>query len=125
LFEGIAFGTNHIFDTYREAGQQPRVIYAAGGGVKNRVWSQATSDISGLAQTLREKTIGASYGDAFLAALGVGDVVASDIRAWNPVEREIVADPTHAAVYRRQYNVFKELYPRTADLMKLTGEMGK
>jgi xylulokinase len=125
LFEGIACGTNHIFETYREAGQEPRAIYAAGGGIKNRVWSQATSDISGLAQTLREKTIGASYGDAFLAALGVGDVVASDIRAWNPVEREIVADPTHAAVYRRQYSVFKELYPRTADLMKLTGEMGK
>ena len=70
MFEGIACGTNHVFETYAEAGEEPRSIFAAGGGTRNRVWSQATSDVSGRPQIVREKTLGACYGDAFLAAMG-------------------------------------------------------
>jgi xylulokinase len=117
LFEGIACGTNHILETYAEVGQRPRRILAVGGGTRNKVWSQATSDISGFSQTICEKTIGASYGDAFLAALGVGDVRREDIRSWNPVASEINADSQTRSVYARHYRVFKELYPRTRDLM--------
>ena len=43
-----------------------------GGGTKSRVWSQATSDTCNAVQMLREKTWGASFGDAFLAALATG-----------------------------------------------------
>ena len=67
---------------------------------------------------MREKTVGASYGDAFLAALAVGDVKPDAIRVWNPVATEFTPNPANAAVYRRQYRVFRELYPRTKDLMR-------
>lgn len=122
VFEGIACGTNHVFETYAEAGAEPRAILAAGGGTRNRVWAQATSDVSGRTQIVREKTVGASYGDAFLAALAVGDVRREDIRVWNPVAYEIAADPANAEVYRRQYGAFRELYPRTKELMRTVGE---
>lgn len=118
VFEGIACGTAHIVETYREAGQVPRAVYSVGGGTRNRVWSQATSDISGHPQILRQKTFGASYGDAFLAALAVGDVRPGDIRAWNPTASEITPDPARAELYRRQFGVFKDLYPATRDLMR-------
>jgi len=116
LLEGIAYGTNHIFETYRDAGTPPARVYAVGGGTKNRVWSQATSDVSGLSQTLCGTSIGASYGDAFLAAFGVGDVKRSDIRKWNPVASEIVPEPSEA--YQRQYGVYKKIYERTKELMQ-------
>jgi xylulokinase len=118
LLEGIACGTAHILDSYRDAGQEPRGIYAVGGGTRNRVWAQATSDISGCRQIVRAKTVGASYGDAFLAALAVGDVVPEDIRRWNPVASEIMPDPARTEAYRRQYDIFRALYPQTRDLMK-------
>jgi xylulokinase len=118
LFEGIACGTRHVLDTYAEVGQEPRQIFSVGGGTRNLVWAQATSDISGRAQIVRRTTIGASYGDAFLAALAVGDVRKADIAAWNPTESEFVPDPTRAAAYDRQYAIFRELYPRTRDLMQ-------
>ena len=117
LLEGIACGTNHIIETYRDIGQMPKKLLAVGGGTKNRVWSQATSDISGMTQTVCGKTIGACYGDAFLAALAVGDVTKKDILGWNPEERRIVPERRNRAVYERQYRVFKELYRRTRDLM--------
>ena len=50
LLEGIACGTSHIIETYREIGEMPKKLLAVGGGTKNLVWSQATSDVSGMAQ---------------------------------------------------------------------------
>lgn len=117
LLEGIANGTHHVIETYAEAGQAPRTIAAVGGGTRNRVWTQATSDISGRSQVLREKTIGACYGDAFLAALAVGAVRRDTILAWNPVAGEITPQPAHAEVYARQYEIYKDLYRSTRHLM--------
>ena len=45
---------------------------------------------------------------------GVAD---GDVDAWNPLAGEIAPDPASADVYGRQFAVFKELYPRTKDLM--------
>jgi xylulokinase len=118
VFEGIACGTRHVFETYAEAGAPPKSILAAGGGTKNKVWAQATSDVSGMTQIVREKTVGASYGDAFLAALAVGDVGRNDIRKWNPVAYEIAPEASVRGVYDKQYGIFRELYPRTKDLLR-------
>jgi xylulokinase len=115
--EGIAFGTNWIFETYRQIGEAPKRLLAVGGGTRNPVWLQATSDISGLSQTVRERTLGASYGDAFLAALSVGAVKKNDIGDWNPSARRIAPQAKHRAVYERQYRIFKALYERNKDLM--------
>jgi xylulokinase len=116
LLEGIALGTNHIVETFDATGQAPRRLLAVGGGTKNRVWAQATSDVSGRPQIVREKTIGASYGDAFLAALAVGDVGLGDIEAWNPIASEIAANPSD--LYRNRYRTYRALYERTKDLMR-------
>ena len=120
--EGIAFATKHIFDTYAEAGAPPSTIVAVGGGLRNRIWTQATSDISGFRQEAREISIGASYGDAFLARLALGEVSRSAIKQWNPDAFTIEPDPRNARLYERRYAIFRELYPRTRELMV---ELGK
>jgi xylulokinase len=117
LLEGIAFGTRHIMETFAESGLKPARIEAVGGGTKNAVWLKATSDITGLAQNLRKTTVGASYGDAFLAALGVGDVKRNDILLWNAADRAVAPAPETAALYDRQYDMFRALYERNKDLM--------
>jgi xylulokinase len=115
LIEGIAYATNHIFETYAEADARPARLMAVGGGTKNHIWLEATSDISGLPQILSEKTVGASYGNAFLAALAVDDVRREDITRWNPVDSEVPAVGDKA--YDKQYSIFKRLYLQTRDLM--------
>ncbi len=116
--EGIAFATNRIFDTYAEAGVPPSRIVAVGGGLRNPIWTQATSDISGLKQEVREVSIGASYGDAFLARLAIGDVSKAAIKQWNPAASTIEPDPRNVRVYERRYATFRKLYPRIRDLME-------
>ncbi|MDH3452616.1 MAG: FGGY-family carbohydrate kinase, partial [Gammaproteobacteria bacterium] len=83
LLEGIAHGTNHVFETYREVGQAPTRVLAVGGGTKNRIWCQSTSDICSVDQIVCEKTLGASFGDAFLAAVAVGSAAIDDVADWN------------------------------------------
>lgn len=117
VLEGIAHGTRHVFETYAEAGQAPRAIYAVGGGTKNRVWSAATSDISGMDQVIREKTIGASYGDAFLAALALGGAKPADIDVWNPVASAVTPRADLRAMYDRQHAIFRGLYPATRSFL--------
>jgi xylulokinase len=119
--EGIAFATKHIFDTYAEAGAPPSEIVAVGGGLRNRIWTQATSDVSGLRQEVREISIGASYGDAFLARFAIGEASKTAIKQWNPAAFTIEPDPHNARIYEKRYATFRKLYPRIRDLMEELG----
>jgi xylulokinase len=114
MIEGIAMGTRHVTETYAEAGQVPRRLLAVGGGTRNALWLQATSDLTGLDQTVRAITVGASYGNAFLARMALGEAAKADLGSWNPVERTITAhnDP----VYERQFRLFRALYEKTGDI---------
>ena len=117
LLEGIAHGTQHIVETYAAAGLPPTHVEAVGGGTNNSVWLQATSDITGLAQNLRAKTVGASYGSAFLSAIGVGDATRTTISQWNSAERTIPPNAENTKIYQQAYRKFRTLYERNSDLM--------
>ena len=119
VLEGIAMGTAHVIDTYRDAGAAPARILAVGGGTKNEIWLQATSDFGAVPQIVSEKTVGASYGNAFLAACAVGRVSMEDITAWNPAEREVA--PVAWEAHARQYPLFRRLYEQTKDIAKALG----
>jgi len=118
IFEGIAYGTKHVFDTFKELNYVPSKLYSVGGGTKNKIWSQTTSDIIGLNQILRKTTLGASYGDAFLAAHACGDLKKDDINNWNAVDYEIEAKTNDQDIYSKGYKNFRKLYESTKDLMK-------
>ena len=67
-----------------------------------------------MAQEVCDKTIGASYGDAFLAALAVGLATEADIARWNPVASRVESQDVPA--YRKQYPLWRELYLSTRDI---------
>lgn len=114
LIEGITYGTAHVVETYRDVGVEPKRILAVGGGTKNALWLQATSDTSGLAQIVCDKTVGASYGDAFLARLAIGEAKIDDIGSWNPAAQTIVAAKVPG--YEKAYPLFRRLYEQTKDI---------
>ncbi|MCL6283922.1 FGGY-family carbohydrate kinase [Ruegeria sp. 2012CJ41-6] len=120
LIEGIAHGTRHVTDTFAELGQSPKRLLAVGGGTKNALWLQATSDITGIDQVVCKKSTGASYGDAFLAALAVGLVKRRDITVWNPPVKVIKA--RSIATYEKAYGLFRRLYEQTKDIAAELGE---
>lgn len=122
LLEGIASGTALVLETLAELDIAPGRVLAVGGGTRNQVWLQATSDIAGVAQVVPQQAMGAAFGDAFLAALAIGAVPAEAIARWNPPSR--VVEPEEAPVYARQYPLWKDLYRQTRDISHRLGAAG-
>ena len=118
MYKRQAYGVRHILDTYDDAGARPDSLTAVGGGTRNPVWLQAVSDITGRSQSVRRHSFGASYGNAFLAAVGVGDADASDIDDWNPVARDIHPNAGLSSLYDAGSGTYRQLYARTKELMR-------
>jgi len=113
-YEGIAFGIRQILERFDDAHTAKRTV-AVGGGLRSPIWAQTVSDVTGRAQLVPEQAIGASYGDALLAAIGVGLVPpATD---WAKIAREIKPDPGNHERYSELYTTWRELYPATKEQM--------
>ncbi|GAB3557983.1 FGGY-family carbohydrate kinase [Spelaeicoccus albus] len=112
--EATAFGVRHNIETMEQAGAGIERIVAAGGGTQGGIWTQIVSDVTGRPQLIREKTIGASFGAAFLAARTQADVVMDD---WNPISHVQEPEPAAVRVYDGLYDAYRRLYPATADIM--------
>lgn len=110
--EGIAFAVRHNLDVLAP-GAQPRAV-AVGGGTRTDLWAQIVSDVTGLEQELPRETIGASYGDARLAAEATNLAPAGG--AWTAPQRTIAPRPEHAPLYDDLYALYRDLYPATAPI---------
>ncbi|MEV3904626.1 FGGY-family carbohydrate kinase [Mycobacterium sp. NPDC050551] len=111
-YEGISFGIRQILERFDDAHSAARTV-AVGGGLRSPVWAQTLSDITGRPQLVPEQAIGASYGDALLAAIGVGLVPPST--DWARIATEIEPDPANRARYDDLYETWRELYPATRE----------
>lgn len=122
-YEGIGFGIKQILEKFDDAHTGTRTV-AVGGGLRSPVWAQAVSDITGRPQLVPEQAIGASYGSALMAAIGVG-LVAPETD-WTRIAYEITPDPVNGASYDELYQVWRELYPATKGLVhELDGLAGR
>ena len=72
LVEGICYGTEVIFQTFRKYGFQPQQIVASGGPLKSRLWMQIHADVSNLPITFTRVPDAPVLGSAILAAVGAG-----------------------------------------------------
>ena len=111
--EATAFGVRHNIETIESAGGQVDRIVAVGGGAQGGLWTQIVSDITGRPQQIPARTIGASYGAAYLAAGALAEV---DIAQWNPIVEVQRPRPQLRDRYDELYQLYRELYPATADI---------
>jgi xylulokinase len=109
-YEGISFGIRQILERFDDAHTGMRTV-AVGGGLRSPIWAQTLSDITGRPQLVPEQAIGASYGDALLAAIGVGLVAPTT--DWAKIAREIKPNPRNGDLYDDLYATWQELYPAT------------
>jgi len=111
LLEATAYGVRHNLEAFADAGAEPRRLVAVGGGTRGSLWTRIVSDVTGRAQELPVQTIGASYGDAWLAGRAGGLV--DEAARWNAVADVIDPDPAATEAYEALYAVYRELYPAT------------
>ncbi len=118
ILEGVSFGIRHNVDSMRAEGVVPKRILGVGGGTKNLEWMQMVSDIANIEMVIPEQQIGASYGDAFMAGVGVGKFKnLSEITKWVKSKHNIKPNADRNKKYEPLYKIYRELYTQTAPLM--------
>jgi xylulokinase len=118
ILEGVGFGIRHNLEAMRAEGVVPGRILAVGGGTKNDLWMQLVADIVDTELSVPEQSIGASYGDAFMAGVGVGlfnDL--TEITRWVRNKKTVRPGPETHRKYELNYRIFRDLYESTKPLM--------
>ena len=125
--EGTAYGVADNLAVMAEMGAEPRRIVAVGGGAQNDLWLQIVSDVSGRAQIVPERTIGASYGDAFLAGLATGIIKdrAAISDQWVKVSKTIEPNPLLKSAYAPYQEIYQSLYRSTREEMHRLATLGQ
>lgn len=113
LLEATAYGVRQILALLAVAGGEEMRLVAVGGGTKGDLWTQIVSDVTGRPQEIPAETIGASYGDAFLAAVAVGLARPSD--RWNRPVTIVVPNAANRMRYDALFRIYEDLYPATRE----------
>ena len=114
--EAIAFGIRHNLDFMAEAAPIVRCI-AVGGGTESELLLQLVSDVTGRSQMLPSQTIGASYGNAFLAAVGGRHLEMADLSKWVDYQAEMRPQVDLDGLYGERFGEYLSLYDATKDLV--------
>ncbi|HOT05640.1 MAG TPA: FGGY-family carbohydrate kinase [Atribacter sp.] len=118
ILEGVGYGIRHNLEVMEEEGVKPRRILATGGGTKNDLWMQIVSDITRVDLSIPKEQIGASYGDAFMAGVGIGLFNnLTEIDHWVQIGKIVQPDLEASRKYDFNYRLFRSLYENTKELM--------
>jgi len=122
ILEGICYGTEHIFRTFRSHEFVPTEILVAGGPTKSDLWMQMHADVSNVPISFTKITEGPVLGSAILAAAGAKVYPSVTAAAQNmvTVERTIQPDPARHEEYRFYVDRYIETYPLLRDVIHST-----
>jgi xylulokinase len=118
VLEGTAFAIAHNLSLACELGASPAEIVAVGGPVRNDLWCQIISDVTGLPLRAMEDRGGAAFGDAILAGVGAGLFIDPSTmqKAHAHVRKTFLPDSESHRRYQHLFTIYRELYPRLRDL---------
>ena len=123
ILEGVAFGVRHNLEALADLGARVERVVAVGGGAQTDTWLQIVSDVAGITQAVPAVTVGACYGDAFLAGCAAGVLRPQDITRWVKPARRIEPDRSLRAIYDPLYGAYRDLYRDTRGVVHRLGKL--
>lgn len=124
--EGVAFALRHNIEAGRDAGYDLEdTLRVVGGGARSTLWMQIMADVTGLPVSAARGGE-AAFGDAMLAAVGLGWAGASELPDWVDTadlhrtrEPEPAARARYDALYPHYLGLYRDLAERFAALARL------
>ena len=122
MMEAICYMLRWKIDSYIETtGKKPEMIRVVGGGSLSDPWMQAMADVLGVRiEVPKNPQHAGAVGGAYCALIGLG-LVSGFEQADEKICAERVFTPRkeYEALYQRQFEVYKEIFPRTRDLFDI------
>ena len=112
IMEGVGYLIRKNLDHIGELGIEPEKIISLGGGSKSDVWNQIKADITGREIVVNKSRESTSLGAAILAAVSLGWFKNIEEATKNVVKIRKIFKPGKSMVYRKQYEVFLDIYDR-------------
>jgi xylulokinase len=112
ILEGTAFALNHNVEIANRAGITINEIRSTGGGTKSALWNQIKADVLGIPVLIPETSIGAPFGDALLAGIGLGiypDINRS-LKEMIQIKARYEPDLENHKIYKELFDIYKALY---------------
>lgn len=119
IMEGVAYGTEYIFRTFREAGYEVTEIVACGGATRSRLWMQIHSDVSGIPIQIPEVQDAPLLGSAILAAVASGlyPTIQEGAQKMVRIKDRILPDPNNYETYQFYVDQYIQTYDRLTECM--------
>ena len=122
LYDSMADYNSGVHDSFVEAAEENGLEIAqfmcVGGGTKNKEWLQIIADVTGREIKTAEVTIGASYGDAMIAAVGTGHFQSyQELENYIEVDKIIKPNIKNYEKYQSLKKIYFDLYDVTKKYM--------
>lgn len=116
--ESIGYSIAQHINIFKENNLPLNRIMVTGGGSKNIQWIQIIADIINEPLYLMQETIGASYGDALMAAIGVGHFKSfEELKEIIKIEKIFYPNIENHKKYKNYIEMYNDLYFITKNLM--------
>lgn len=116
--EAVAYSIDQFIALLRQHKLPVSSLICTGGGSLNSTWMQIIADVSGCTVQKPQYSIGASYGDALISAIGSGAI--SDFQALKQIiklEKSYSPDPDTYGIYKIRKQQFQKLYQDNKEFM--------
>jgi xylulokinase len=112
ILEGVSFALLHNVEHAEKAGIEVKELRSVGGGARSALWNQIKADVLGIPIMLPSTSVGAPFGDAILAGMGIGIYtdVEESLKSMISIKTCFEPDPKHHRLYRNLYGVYRSLY---------------
>ncbi|TWT25460.1 xylulokinase [Planomicrobium sp. CPCC 101110] len=127
VLEGITFSLNESIEIFRQNGKKIDLIVSIGGGAQNEDWLQMQADIFNAKIVRLTSEQGPGMGAAMLAAYGCRwfDSLQACADAFLQEDKQFEPDEEAAAVYRKMFSIYQDVYGQTKELNKKLLEFRK
>ena len=124
VLEGVAFGLRDSFELIRSLGLNVREIRMTGGGARSALWRRILADTFDSTILHARLVQGAAFGSALIAGGGAGVFPSLTETCERAVRFEQSTAPgPSAALYARQYECYRSLYPALGERFAALGSM--
>lgn len=127
MMEGVAYGTENVFQSFRDAGYEVSEIYMGGGTTNSDLFMQIHADVSNVVVNVPEDSQSCALGSAILAAVGAGVYKTFEEAVEHMVRysKRIEPIPENHEIYKQYFAQYRKAYGQFGDWMRETTAIGK
>ncbi len=121
--EGVALSLRHNLDVAEHAGAHASELRAMGGSANSLLWTQIKADVTGKKIIVPSSDTATTLGAVILAGVGIGMYQSFEEAVDKTViiKREHLPNAANEEVYKKNYEIYLQLYDNLKEVMRRKG----